>query len=66
MLDTVLSVSRRDWLKATATGALLVGLRGTSGLAKDAAQKRPGLSLQLYSVRDETRQASANSWTLAG
>jgi sugar phosphate isomerase/epimerase len=53
MLDTVLSVSRRDWLKATATGALLVGLRGTSGLAKDAAQKRPGLSLQLYSVRDD-------------
>lgn len=53
MTRTVFSVSRRDWLKTTATGAVLVGLGRARGWANDASPKKPGVALQLYSVRDD-------------
>lgn len=53
MRQTRLAVSRRDLLKATASGALLVSLPRTRILAAEADQKNPGLALQLYSVRND-------------
>lgn len=48
-----LRLSRRDLLQVTGAGALLAVLPGVRVLAKDTAAKKPGLSLQLYSVRDD-------------
>jgi len=46
-------ISRRDLLKATAAGALAVGLPGAGAFAKDKAPKTLGISLQLYSIRGD-------------
>lgn len=47
------TLSRRTMLKATAAGAIAVGLPGARALAKAAAPKPLGISLQLYSVRGD-------------
>jgi sugar phosphate isomerase/epimerase len=46
-------ISRRDALKAAAAGAVAFGLPGTGLCALEKDQAMPGISLQLYSVRDD-------------
>ena len=53
MTRTLFSLSRRNWLKTTAAGALLAGSSGGRGWAQETARTKPGIALQLYSVRDD-------------
>ena len=49
-------VSRRDMLKFTAAGAVVAGLPRLSAWANVAMAAKPGIALQLYSVRDDLRE----------
>jgi sugar phosphate isomerase/epimerase len=53
MTDAHNEVSRRDLLKFTAAGAVVAGLPRLSAWANVAKTAKPGIALQLYSVRDD-------------
>ena len=46
-------ISRRDLLKLTAAGTAVAGLPGLRAWAHTTNAARPGISLQLYSIRDD-------------
>ena len=47
------SIGRRDLIKAGTAGALFMGLQGCSVLSGIVGKKKPGIALQLYSVRND-------------
>mgnify|MGYP002725700662 CR=1 FL=1 len=50
---TFSSIGRRDLLKASTAGALFMGLQGCSVFSGMMGKKKPGIALQLYSVRND-------------
>jgi sugar phosphate isomerase/epimerase len=51
--ETRNALSRREMLKVTAAGTLVVGLGAARASGKDAPAVTPGISLQLYSIRGD-------------
>ena len=49
-------ISRRDLLKSTAVGAVVAGLPHAAAGATVAETAKPGIALQLYSIRDDCRK----------
>ena len=53
MINRSTSISRRELLQCAAAGAVAAGLPSVSTWAQAAQAAKPGIALQLYSVRDD-------------
>lgn len=53
MTDVYNKISRRALLKCTAAGAVAAGFPGVSAWTHVATTAKPGIALQLYSIRDD-------------